>query len=370
MTNAFVSVGEGAASVRGAAGKYGIPEATLHDRVRGYVNPEVVKSGKRPLLNQEEELHLVEHLKVMTASGYGYSRAEVVDMASTYTAVLERIYNVDEKGLKQNHSPPSIVTSLEAAAKTPAVVSGKGSTVTVTGCGNALGNQIPPYSVFPGKRMRPELLKDCTSGADGTVTESGWSNTEVFLYYLEHHFAKFVQGRDSNNKILILYDGHKSHISLPLIDWAKEHKIILFTLRAHTSHVLQPLDLGCFGPFERIYNNECHKFMRSNACTGIDRFSVCDLACKAYGKALSTHNLRSSFKKSGIHPFDPLAVDQFIPAKVLKRVALRTRLTFDVPDLQEMTSSPSTSTFFKSREEAVGQVNKVTKRRRTISRVV
>ncbi|XP_046547260.1 MFS-type transporter clz9-like [Haliotis rubra] len=352
MTKAYLSVVEDGASVRGAAGKYGIPEATLRDRVRGYVNPEVVKSGIPPLLNQEEELHLVEHLKVMAASGYGYSRAEVVDMASTYAVALgkrdedhhltlmwfynfmkrwpelkvckprERIYNVDEKELNQNHSPPSIATSLEPATTPSAVVSGKGSTVTVIGC----GHQIPQYYVFPGKRMRPQLLKECTPGSAGTVTESGWSNTEVYRYYLQHHFAKFVQGRDSKKKILILYGGHMSHISLPLIDWAKEHTILLFILPAHTSHVLQPLDVGCFDPFERIYNNECHQFMRSNACTGIDRYSVCDLACRAYGKALSPDNLRSSFRKSGIYPFEPLAVDKsaFIPAKVLKKAALRT----------------------------------------------
>ncbi|XP_067648890.1 uncharacterized protein [Haliotis asinina] len=329
---------EGGASVRGAAGKYGIPEA-VRDRVRAYVNPEVVKSGIPPLLNQEEELYLVEHLKVMAASGYGYSRAEVMDMASTYAVVLERIYNVDEKALKQNHSPPFIVTSLESAATTPAVVSGKSSTVIVIGCGNALGNQIPPYFVF--------------------------------RYYLEHHFGEVVQGRDSNKKILILYDGQKSHISLPPIDWAKDHNILLFILPAHTSRVLQPLDVGCVGPFEKI-SNEYHKFMRSNACTGIDRYSVSDLACKAFGKALSSDNLSSSFRKSGIYPFDPLAVGQsaFIPAKVLKRAAVRTQLTSDVPDLQEVTTSPSPSTLFNSREEAVGQVNKVTKRRRTISTVV
>ena len=281
LTNAYLSVIEDASSVRGAARKYGVPEATLRDRVNGNINPEAVKSGAQPLLSQEEESHLVDHLKVMAASGYGYSRAEVVDMASTYAVALnkrdeehpltlmwfynfmkrwpelklckprslelqrakatsedcvssyfeelqkilirydlldspERIYNVDEKGLRQNHSPPSIVSSSEAANTTSAVVSGKGSTVTVIGCGNAIGNQIPPYFVFC-KRMRPELLDKCSPGADGTVSESGWSNSEIFKSYLQFHFMKFVQGREKNKKILILYDGHKSHISLPLI---------------------------------------------------------------------------------------------------------------------------------------------------------
>jgi hypothetical protein len=347
-------------------------------------DPEVVKSGRDPLFSLEEENCLAEHLKVMAVCGYGYSRTEVVDIASTYAVSLgkrdashpltlmwfgnfmkrwpdlkvkkprslelcrakatsegavssyfaelktivekydfenapERIYNIDEKGLKQNHTPPCIVGP--AGTAPPAITSGKGSTVTVIGCGNALGQQIPPYFIFPGKRMRQELLQGSTPGADGTVSESGWSNSEIFQNYLSDHFLKYVQGRDADKPVLILYDGHRSHISLTLISWAKEHSIHLFILPAHTSHVLQPLDIGCFGPFERIYNAECHNHMRNNSCTGIYKYSICQLACKTYAKALSPANLQSSFRKAGIYPLDPTVVDRsvFEPAKALKQ---------------------------------------------------
>ncbi|XP_046574537.1 uncharacterized protein LOC124282571 [Haliotis rubra] len=45
------------------------------------------------------------------------------------------IYNVDEKGLVENHSPPSVISSSQS---TPvAVVSPRSSTTTVIGCGSA-----------------------------------------------------------------------------------------------------------------------------------------------------------------------------------------------------------------------------------------
>ena len=198
--------------------------------MRGRIGINVTKSGKDLLFTFEEERALVERLKVMASYGYGYSRLEVVDIGSTYAVSLgkredhplslmwfhnfmkhwpelkvkkprglevqrakattegavtsyfdelskiltkydlknspERIYNIDEKGLKLNHSPPYVVAADGNAP--PAVTSGKGSTVTVIGCGNALGQQIPPYFVFPGKRIRPELLKGGTPGSDGT----------------------------------------------------------------------------------------------------------------------------------------------------------------------------------------------------------
>ena len=42
----------------------------------------------------------------------------------------------------------------------PQVVMGnRTKTVTVIGAGNAVGSQVPPFSIFPGQRMMPELMK-------------------------------------------------------------------------------------------------------------------------------------------------------------------------------------------------------------------
>ena len=145
--------------------------------------------------------------------------------------------------------------------------------------------------------MRPELLHGASAGTDGVVTESGWSNSVVFRRYVEHHLLKYLPERSPEDPVLVLYDGHKSHINLGLIDWAKTENLILFILPAHTSHVLQPLDVGRFAPLERIYNAESHKFMHDNCGQSITRYNICSLGCSAYSKALSSSNLQSSFVK-------------------------------------------------------------------------
>jgi hypothetical protein len=192
--------------------------------------------------------------------------------------------------------------------------------LAVLGSGNALGTAIPPYFVFVGKRMRSELLEGATPGASRTVRETGWSNSTVFRKYLEEHFMKYVQGRDPSEPLILLYDGHKSQVSLGLIDWAKELNLILFVLPPHTSHILQPLDVGCFGPFQKIYDNLKAKFMRENSSSSIPKHSVCNLGCKAYMLSLTPTNLCSSFRKCGIYLFDPSAVDavNFLPSTVFK----------------------------------------------------
>lgn len=68
--------------------------------------------------------------------------------------------------------------------------------------------------------MRPELLNRASPGTNGTVSETGWSNDVIFREYLENHFLKFVP-RSDNQKVLLLLDEHRSHVSVNLIEWAK-----------------------------------------------------------------------------------------------------------------------------------------------------
>jgi len=69
---------------------------------------------------------------------------------------------------------------------------------------------------------------------------------------LTEHFLKFVPEK-TNNKILLLLDGYRSHIAMDIADWVKSNNIVLFILPAHTSHLLQPVDVACYGPFQRMY---------------------------------------------------------------------------------------------------------------------
>ncbi|XP_045188135.2 uncharacterized protein LOC123546012 [Mercenaria mercenaria] len=224
------------------------------------------------------------------------------------------IFNVNEKGLTCDHKPPPVIA--RADHYPPAVTSGKIQTVTLIGCGSASGYALPPYLIFPGKRLLPDLLEGSSPGATGTMSETGWSNSAIFRDFMENHSLKYIPGR-SDEKVLLTLDGHRSHISVGLVDWAKDNNIILFILPAHTSHLLQPLDLACYGSFQHIYNYACHKLMRETAAA-ITRYNICAIACKVYHQALKPENLQSGFKRAGIYPLNKEAVPRqdLIPAEL------------------------------------------------------
>ena len=90
MINAYLSVHNDGNTIRGAANKFGLPEAILRRRVNGKVGLEVTKSGSQPTLSLDEEAHLVNHIYYMAACGYGYSRTEIIDLPTVYAISLNK----------------------------------------------------------------------------------------------------------------------------------------------------------------------------------------------------------------------------------------------------------------------------------------
>ncbi|KAL5018324.1 hypothetical protein ScPMuIL_004046, partial [Solemya velum] len=131
----------------------------------------------------------------------------------------QNIYNIDETGFSTEHSPSKILAENKTNAQ--ALTSPRSSNVTIIGGGNAVGTAIPPFFIFPGKRWNDDFLSGAPTGSSAMCSETGWSNSEIFMKYLSEHFMNYKQ-RSGDAPLLILYDGHKSHISLFLADWARQ----------------------------------------------------------------------------------------------------------------------------------------------------
>lgn len=354
-------------SVYRASRVYKVPESTLRDRTRHNVSLDC-KPGPTRLFSDEEEKQLVEHIVYMANIGYGYTISDIQYMAADFARSLgktvrakeglsqgwfyallgrwdqlnvvspqklglararsasretitsyfselnnvlkdhdlldapERIFNVDESGLSTEHSPPKIVCAQDTTAQ--AVTSSRTRNVTVIGGANAVGNHVPPFYIFPGKRWSQEFLEGAAPGSAGGMSDSGWINRGLFETYITGHFAKHVKLERGGPATLILYDGHKSHLSLTLTDWAREHNVVLFVLPPHSSHITQPLDVGVFGPMKKYYYQECKNYMHSNPGVCITKYEIAKLTARPYAKAFSPDNIISAFRKSGIYPFD------------------------------------------------------------------
>lgn len=102
----------------------------------------------------------------------------------------ERIYNLDEKGIRLCLHKSLKVMAGKGSHRVHSRGKEHGENITVVGCVNATGNTVPPMILFKGKILRPEWNDDLPPGSVIEMTPKGSTTHAAFIRWLDH-FAKF-----------------------------------------------------------------------------------------------------------------------------------------------------------------------------------
>ena len=99
-------------------------------------------------------------------------------------------------------------------------------------------------------------------------------------------------------------DGYINYLTQQFLQYAKDHNIIICPLPTHTSHVLQPLDVGIFQPLKHWHREAIFNAIDS----GESRFNKVDFlyAFQAfYNRAFTLKNIKRAWLQSGHIPYNP-----------------------------------------------------------------
>jgi hypothetical protein len=215
-----------------------------------------------------------------------------------------QIYNMDETGMPLSPKPLKVLD--KCGTKNPSVfTSPDKSQVTVVGCVNASGHCIPPMVIWDRKNLNPELAIGEVPGTIYGLSSKGWMDMELFDLWFKRHFLRYCP---ATRPILLLMDGHSSHYCLDTIKQAAEDDIVIFVLPPNTTHLVQPLDKGIFGPLKISWRETCHKYLLEHPGRVITRYDFSKLFSKAWMKAMTMKNIRSGFATTGIFPLNRNAV--------------------------------------------------------------
>ncbi|CAK1578971.1 unnamed protein product [Parnassius mnemosyne] len=265
--------------------------------------------------------------KTSLARAAGFNRVQVQrfydnlkQVLTTFKFVGRQIFNMDETGLQTVPNKLPKVYAKKGKKIVGKVVSAeRGQTVTAVCCMGATGIFVPPALIFPRKRQKPELMDGAPEDSLQLVSDSGYMNSDLFIIWL-NHFIKMVKPSKDEPALLIL-DNHSSHLSLQAIELARDHRVVLLSLAPHTSHRMQSLDTGFFGPLKKAYAVACDNWQVSNPGRAITQYQVARLFGTAYLKVGSIDRAKKSFESCGIWPFnDQIFSDEdFAPANVTDR---------------------------------------------------
>jgi len=79
---------------------------------------------------------------------------------------------------------------------------------------------------------------------------SGWMESQQFIEWFEKVFIAATEHLEGNK--LLIFDGHSSRISSSVVDLALKNNVELLCLPAHTSSILQPLDVVACSSLSRL----------------------------------------------------------------------------------------------------------------------
>jgi len=230
-------------------------------------------------------------------------------MENDYGSLLLKphlIFNCDESGFEFD-AINKIAAAGRGTKHEPRVPDGQHEKVTVLVCASAAGNSIPWMFIF--KSLSGQVLNGVQEGAPtGTLfagQKSGWIEKDLFLRWFKELFLNCIP---AERPILLLVDGHKAHVTAELIETTTANKVLVFCLPAHSSHLLQPLDLSLFGPLKRGWVCACAAFSHVT-CATINQSNFAKIFNVAWSSSVTPGIIRGGLRRSGFLPYDPSVFD-------------------------------------------------------------
>lgn len=341
--------------------------------------------GVKSFLSAAEEEEIVNCLKVMDKNGFGLSRHEVLDLVQLYirqnniscrfkdqrpgvdwfiafrirhglsikkaqsiehircdqinpwvvydffevlTKTLnelnlngkpERIFNCDETSFCHDPSRTKVVGAIGAKSTRKTSTSGRENT-SVLLCCSAAGKMLPLLCVFKGKYVMDNWFdQDNTTQTAVSASSRGWMETTLFFNWFRDVFLPNI---GEERPVLLIYDGHTTHISTKLIRLAQQNQVTIMKLPPHTTHLLQPLDVAVFKSLKATWDSELCKWQRANPRKKIPKREFVSLITRLAQEVPKT-NIINGFKTTGIFDSEVQGVNKgAIPTSVFKATDL------------------------------------------------
>ncbi|KAM0708884.1 hypothetical protein Q7P35_002920 [Cladosporium inversicolor] len=162
-------------------------------------------------------------------------------------------------------------------------------------CFGASGVALPPLLIFKAKYTNTAwILASTPENWKFSTSTSRWTSDSYGYEWSTTLFEPETRRNDGKRRLLLL-DRHGSHLTARFIAFYLDKDIDLVVLPPHTSHILQPLDVGVFSPLKRALSAEIEKLFCLDT-RRIPQIEWTEAYITARAKIFTTRNVESSFR--------------------------------------------------------------------------
>lgn len=225
-----------------------------------------------------------------------------------------QMFNLDEtgfsiKGMRTGGRTKCVVPKNARANSRDVTFRGSIDHVTFMPVVSASGQLYTPVCVLPGVEAKYRKTQR------GYETPSDYLPSPHYLYmraiagvdsniffdWAKNFVDETAHLRRNNRYLLLIFDGYGCHLQYNSLKFLKDNNIVVAGLPAHTSHALQPLDVGVFRAFKEAFKKLLGKrSAHTSKSARNDVFTICELLTRAYHQSVVATNIISGFERTGL----------------------------------------------------------------------
>jgi hypothetical protein len=96
------------------------------------------------------------------------------------------------------------------------------------------------------------------------TSEKDWSNENIGMHWLQYVFDRYTKSIANLYKRFLIVDGYNNYVNMRFINYFDQNRIFFAILFPHSTHRLQPLDIGLFRSLAEYYSQEIDRFIANS----------------------------------------------------------------------------------------------------------
>ena len=220
------------------------------------------------------------------------------------------IFNADETMLSGKRQYKGVVPMEAQVAIGPESQDRQHMTAMVTV--SASGAKVPLFLILSGLQNLSDSLSFARERCWIATSANGWMTKYLFLDYVINfcHWLSFYRmslPSDIRSKTAVLIlDGHSTRMNPGALEYLKRFNVKVVTLPAHTTHILQPFDVGLAGAFKSTFKKAMIR-LSAGVEAGRDalRTATVAAAIDAHDATMTLLRSRAAFSRACIVPCHP-----------------------------------------------------------------
>jgi hypothetical protein len=288
-------------------------------------------------------LQLVKQKPIDAKRVDSYEIGEIVHWFDLLEPYIRRIppcniYNFDESGFQVGQGKPQKVVTANPHRATVST-GGHGESLTVIECIAADGWVMSPYFIVAGEHhlerwFHPNLPDDYRIA----TSPKGYITKELAFDWLRF-FHENTSHRANNEPRLLLFDGHRTHLTYAFLRFCEFNNIIPYCFVPHTTHFAQPLDGHPFLAYKHYYRSANNAIVQWGGSV-TDKADFFRDIPRTRRRTFKASTIQHAFADRGIYPFNPSKVIDPLMAAQPDKPDLHIITEDTPPPLSSSTNSP------------------------------